>query len=94
MKYNKGKNFIKRAYDGGRVALKSIYRWIKRGFFGEKFAEGTERIESPSRLLRESFFRKKTAVGALAFLVILFLYHIKLRKISQYGFGFLVQCDK
>ena len=74
MKYNKGKNFIKRAYDGGRVALKSIYRWIKRGFFGEKFAEGTERIESPSRLLRESFFRKKTAVGALAFLVILFLF--------------------
>lgn len=74
MKTNKGKNFIKRAYDGGRVALKSISRWIKRGFFGETFTRGTERIESPSRLLWENFFRKKTAVGALIFLATLFLF--------------------
>lgn len=74
MKSNQDKNFIKRIFDGGRYALKSVFRWIRRAFFGGKLPENAERIESPARLLRENFVRKKAAVGSLLFLVALFLF--------------------
>ena len=74
MKSSDGKNFIKRVLDRGRYALKSVFRWIKRGFFGEKAFLEAEKIESPARLLRENFFRKKAAVAALLFLIALFLF--------------------
>ena len=64
------KTELKRALDRGRYAFKRL-------FFGNKDlpfeTEGAE-IESPSKLLREAFFRKKTAVVALVFLVALFLF--------------------
>ena len=54
-----------------------VFRWLKRAFFGSKgeFSQDMHgEIESPSRLLKQAFFRKKTAVGALAVLVALFLF--------------------
>ena len=54
--------------------MKSVFRWLKRVFFRGEEDFGLEKIESPSRLLRESFFRKKAAVAALVFLVGLFLF--------------------
>ncbi len=69
------KIFFKRVYEGGMVALKRLFRWIKRAFLGKKAEElDGQSIDSPSALLREAFFRKKTAVVALAFLVSLFLF--------------------
>ncbi len=70
------KNSFKKAYEGGKYALKKVYRWIKRAFLGSKAetAEGIEKIESPSRLLRQAFCRRKTAVGALAVLIALFAF--------------------
>ncbi len=69
------RKFIRRLYEGGRYALKRFYRWVKRGFLGGR-AEETDlgEIESPSKLLREAFFRKKTAVGALVVLLALFAF--------------------
>ena len=71
-------NFIKRAYRATMSALKRVWAWLKRAFTGgkRKFSalNGDEKIESPSRLLREAFFHKKTAVAALVFLVGLFLF--------------------
>ncbi len=69
------KNIFIKAYEGGKYALKRVYRWIKRAFLGSKAEklEG-EKIESPSRLLREAFFRKKAAVVALAALIALFAF--------------------
>ncbi len=69
------KKFIRRIYEGGMYALKCLYRWIKRAFLGgraETLSAGE--IESPSKLLREAFFRKKAAVGALAVLLALFAF--------------------
>ncbi len=57
--------------------MKRFFRWIKRAFFGRgKELEGivSEELESPTKLLRESFFRKKTAVAALVALAALFLF--------------------
>ena len=58
--------------------FKRIGGWIKRMFTGgsKNLRAGVsgEQIESPSKLLREAFFRKKTAVVALVFLVALFLF--------------------
>ncbi len=75
------KNVIKRAWGHTVSACKRFFRWIKRGIFGSKkelsalSAETeTEKIESPSRLLRQAFFRKKSAVTALIFLIALFLF--------------------
>ncbi len=69
------KNFIRKAYEGGRYALKRFFRWVKRGFLGSKAEEtALGEIESPSKLLREAFFRKKTAVGALVLLLALFAF--------------------
>ena len=75
------KNIIKRAWGHTVSAFKRFFRWIKRGIFGSKkelsaLSAGaeTEKIESPSRLLRQAFFRKKSAVTALIFLIALFLF--------------------
>ena len=74
MKSKKGKNFIKKAIDGGRYALKSVFTWFKRAFFRQETLNGIEKIESPARLLRENFFRKKAAVVSLFFFISLFLF--------------------
>ncbi len=69
------KNFFKRAYEGTKYALKRIFGWIRRIVFGSKRElADVEKIESPSKLLREAFFRKKTAVAALAVLLSLFAF--------------------
>ncbi len=71
------KNIIKRAWGHTVSAFKRFFRWIKRGIFGAKRELSdvkTEKIESPSRLLRQAFFRKKSAVVALVFLAALFLF--------------------
>lgn len=75
------KNILKRAWGYTVSAFKRFFRWIRRGIFGSKaelsaLSAGaeTEKIESPSRLLRQAFFRKKSAVTALIFLVALFLF--------------------
>ena len=69
------KNIIKRAYGHTVSALKRVYRWIKRMAFGQKDEwRGVEKIESPTGLLLNAFFRKKTAVAALIFLAGLFLF--------------------
>ncbi len=74
---NKFVKGIKKAFEYTRVALKRFFGWIKQGFFGGKRemekARG-EDIESPSKLLRRAFFRRKTAVVALALLAGLFLF--------------------
>lgn len=70
------KNGIKKVYERGVSALKRVWCWIKRGVFGTKkeFTQESERIESPAKLLREAFFRKKGAVVALILLIGLFLF--------------------
>ena len=78
MKDEENKNFIKRAYEGTVSALKRAWAWIKRAFFGGSKtleSEGElEKIESPAKLLREAFFKKKTAVAALIVFALLFLF--------------------
>ncbi len=69
------KNIFTRAYEGTKYAFKRLFRWIKRGFLGGKRElAGAEKIESPSKLLREAFFQKKTAVVALSVLLALFAF--------------------
>lgn len=68
-------NFIKRAYRHTVSALKRAWAWLWRAVTGRgKLPANGAEIESPSRLLREAFFRKKTAAGALALLIGLFLF--------------------
>ena len=56
-------------------ALKRIFEWIKRAFTGKKNLPTTPLVnESPSRLLREAFFAKKTAVVALILVIGLFAF--------------------
>ena len=74
MKSKQDKNFIKKALDRGRYALKSVFGWFQRAFFRKNTLAGMEKIESPARLLRENFFRKKAAVTSLFFLIFLFLF--------------------
>ena len=64
---------IKQAFTHTMSALKRVWMWLKRAFTGKKFS-GDERIETPSGALRTAFFRKKSAVFALVFLVALFLF--------------------
>ena len=68
-------NWIKKAFQATVSALKRAFLWIKRMIFGEKSADlqGAE-IEKPSQLLKEAFFRRKTAVAALILLFSLFLF--------------------
>ena len=74
MKSKQDKNFFKRVLDGGRYALKLVFTWFKRAFFWKNRLSGMEKIESPARLLRENFSRKKAAVFSLWFLIALFLF--------------------
>lgn len=74
MKSKQDKNFIKKIFDGGRYALKTVFSWLKRAFNGKNGLSGMEKIESPARLLKENFFRKKVAVISLWFLIFLFLF--------------------
>lgn len=58
-------------------ALKRFFGWIKRSVFGGKdkeFSDELGEIESPGKLVRQAFFRKKTALVALATLIGLFLF--------------------
>ncbi|MBE5751075.1 MAG: ABC transporter permease subunit [Clostridiales bacterium] len=56
-------------------ALKRIFEWIKRAFTGKKNLPTTPLVnESPSRLLRETFFAKKTAMVALILVIGLFAF--------------------
>lgn len=77
MKKDKKENCIKRLFGHTMSAMKRFWRWIKRGVFGGKAElenlDKTE-IESPSKLLKQAFFRKKTAVAALITLAALFLF--------------------
>ncbi|MBQ3505317.1 MAG: ABC transporter permease subunit [Clostridia bacterium] len=55
--------------------MKRIFEWIRRAFTGKKNLPTTPLVnESPSRLLREAFFAKKTAVVALILVVGLFAF--------------------
>lgn len=68
---------IKRVYKRTMYALKRLFRWIKRTFLGGRVELGgeiVEGIESPRKLLKEAFFRKKAAVFALILLIVLFLF--------------------
>ncbi len=67
-------NIIKRLYEGTMSAFKRFFRWIKRAFFGGRAETVEGEIESPSKLLREAFFRKRSAVVALCVLIALFLF--------------------
>ncbi len=51
--------------------MKRIFNWFKRAFKSETFSVD-KRIESPSKLIRKAFFKRKGAVVALAFLIVLF----------------------
>ncbi len=68
------KNRLQRGYEGGKSALKRLFRWGKRGIFGGAKELSDGEIESPSKLLRQAFFRKKTAVVALVTLAALFAF--------------------
>ena len=57
--------------------FRRLWRWLQRAFSGSKRELSTAldgEIESPAKLLRQAFFRKKTAVIALVILVALFLF--------------------
>ncbi len=58
------------------MANKNIFRrvgiWLRRGVLGRK--EGIEGIESPGKLFRQAFFKKKSAVVSLILLAALFLF--------------------
>ncbi len=69
------RKFIQSLYERGMYSLKRFSRWIKRAFLGSRAeAAPSGEIESPSKLLREAFFRRKAAVGALAVLLALFAF--------------------
>ena len=73
----KRENFVKQAFRHTMYALKRVGRWIKRMFFGgakEWNTQGDFAVESPAKLYREAFFRKKSAVVAAVFLITLFLF--------------------
>lgn len=76
MKKQKKENWLKRAYRHTMYALKSFLRPLKRmligGMDGLNFEE--ERLESPSRLVRASFFRNKAAVFATVILFSIFAF--------------------
>lgn len=69
------KNVIRRTLNGGMSVLKRGYHWTRRAFLGSKAEPlSVERIESPSALLRQNFFRKKSAVIASVFFISLLLF--------------------
>ena len=74
MKKKSKENCIKRAWRRTVYAFKRVFGWIRRMVFGSAKDYDEIAIESPSRLLREAFFRKKSAVVALVVLLGLFLF--------------------
>ena len=70
------KSWIKRLFDHTVFALKRIYRWIRRGFFGaqKENAAIEDKAENPSTLLWKEFFRKRSSVVALTLLLGLFAF--------------------
>ncbi|MBQ8229205.1 MAG: ABC transporter permease subunit [Clostridia bacterium] len=74
MKKKSKENCIKRAWRRTVYAFKRVFGWIRRMVFGSAKDYDEIAIESPSRLLREAFFRKKSAVFALVVLLGLFLF--------------------
>ncbi len=72
----KRENFIKRAYRYTMSALKRCFQWVKRMFFGgsKHLSDNLSGVESPTKLYVEGFFRRKSAVVAAAFLLLLFLF--------------------
>lgn len=54
--------------------MKKIFTWIRRAFWKRDELPETEKIESPSYLVWQAFFRKKTAIFALVTLIGLFLF--------------------
>ncbi len=73
-KDNGDENFIKRAFWRTVSALKRVWEWIKRAFTGRKGLETSAKIESPSALVRQAFFSKKSAVAALIVFLALLLF--------------------
>ena len=69
----KKENWVKRAWGRTVSAFKRFWGWIKRAFSTKKELP-TEGVESPSKLLREAFFRRKAAVVALVILLALFAF--------------------
>ena len=67
------RNFFKSVYNGGRYATKRVGGWCKRAFW-KRERLNAETVETPSKMLRDAFFSKKTAVAALVFLASLFLF--------------------
>ena len=67
------KNYFKSVYNGGRYALKRGGRWLGRAFFKRDIPEN-ENVETPSKLLKQAFFSKKSAVVALVLITALFLF--------------------
>ncbi len=67
------RNFFKSVYNGGRYATKRVGGWFQRAFF-KRESGSAEALETPSKMLREAFFSKKTAVAALLLLASLFLF--------------------
>ena len=56
-------------------AFRRVGVWLKRAFTGRRMeSAGVERIEKPSALIKEAFFRKKTAVVALFLWIFLFAF--------------------
>ncbi|MBQ7323778.1 MAG: ABC transporter permease subunit [Clostridia bacterium] len=74
MDKNQIKRAVKKGYDGTMSALRLFFSRIKRLFIGGGTQGGEEKIESPSRLVWQSFFRRKTAVVALSVLCGLFAF--------------------
>ena len=66
-------NWLKRAWKGSVSALKRVWAWIKRLFSTKKDLPSGE-VERPSKLIKEAFFRKKSAVVALVLLLSLFAF--------------------
>ncbi|MBE7084474.1 MAG: ABC transporter permease subunit [Clostridiales bacterium] len=66
------KNWFVRALERTMYALKRVWTWIKRAFTGKR-TDGIA-LETPSKALREAFFRKKTAVTALILFLALFAF--------------------
>ncbi len=70
----KQQNVFQKAFHATMYAFKRMGIWIKRAFIGKRLEGVDGQIESPSRLLKENFFAKKSAVAALVVLAALFLF--------------------
>ena len=73
------KKWIKKLFNGTMYALKSVFRSIKRLFsFGKTKREELEDLEksiqTPTRIVVQSFLRRKSAVAALVLLISIFAF--------------------